>query len=108
MGVDPCLTRIRIVNQIERVDRPADVIERQLVIVRSADTGTGAFDDFLCDISETSAVVYAALLHQIFLPRRIDPETEKRILVVRLLLTGDHDDFDLAGIEDDRRPHIHQ
>ncbi len=67
MGVDPCLTRIWIVDQIERVDRPADVIERQLVIVRSADTGTGAFDYFLCDFSETGAVVYAALQHQVFL-----------------------------------------
>src|SRR3546814_12933173 len=84
---------------VQRIDRPADLLEVQHRIVGGADPDAGTVDDRLCDRLEAGAPVHPALQHQVALRQGIDAEALEAGIVVRLLLGRDDHDLDLAGIE---------
>ena len=58
--MDPLYPLTRVVDQIERVNRPPDVLESQLPVIGGAHACTRTFDHLLCDVAEACAVMDTA------------------------------------------------
>src|SRR5271170_2294054 len=72
------------VGQVEREDRPPDLLELQLAVIGSAHPDPGAVDDRLCQRAEPGPPVDAALQHDIALLHRVDAKAEQTVQIGRL------------------------